>query len=291
MKKYFNSRTSKLVVGTVTLMVLAYLAAALGNLEFAPARSYQVSQAAGSSTGEIMLPAIPLWQQILFWVLIMIMLIAVFAILAPKERKRLVKRLGNITLIILLLAYLGLKYGSEALQPAPEPGVAEEMGGMPSQLAGTPAGQPQEFLPPVIHPALPFMVTLLILAGAMALAWWLVRRREAQRPPVLEEIASIARGAVDDLSSGRDWGNTIIAFYVRMSRSVGERRGFKRKRGTTPGEFAEELARAGLPVYTTRRLTQLFERVRYGGKESSKEDIQEAIACLTDILHACGEAL
>ena len=238
-----------------------------------------------------MLPEVPLWQQILFWIIILASLVSIFAIFSPKERKRLAKRLGNLTIVLLVLIYLGYRYGSTVLQPTPESGEPERIGAVlpPSASDGNLAEQPT---PPAIPPVVSFAVTLLIVFGVLALSWWLIMRKQTRRvPPPLEEIAGIARAALGDLSAGKDWGDTIINCYVRMNAAVGERRGFRRKKGTTPAEFADELERAGLPGYTTRRLTQLFERVRYGAKKSSKEDIHEAIACLTDILHACGEAL
>jgi hypothetical protein len=292
MKKLLKSRTSILILGIAALLALVYLAAALGNITFAPAQSFQTGQTVESSGGGRSLPDIPLWQQILFWLLILVLLITVLAVLAPRERKKLAKQLGNMTIILLVIAYLGLKYGSEVLQPTPEPTPAEVFEAMSLPSGETVTAQPQELPPPTLPPTLSFVVTLVFALGVMILAWWLVRRGQAQRPPPpLSEIAGIARSALNDLSAGKEWGNTIIACYVRMSQSVGERRGFTRKRGATPSEFAEELERAGLPGYTTRRLTQLFERVRYGAKQAGKDDIQEAIACLTDILHACGEAL
>jgi membrane protein implicated in regulation of membrane protease activity len=291
MKKLFASRTSILILGGVALLALAYLAASLGSIKFEPAQTYGIGQSSPDAPGALMLPAVPFWLQIFFWVLILFILISIFAVFSPKERKRLARRLGSLTIVLLVLAYVGYKYGSAALEPTPEPMETEISGALPPP-GGNTANPSQEFVPPSISPGLSFVVTLLIVSGVLAFSWWLVRRqrgRRAARP--LEEIAGIARTALDDLSAGKDWGDAIVNCYVRMNASVGERRGFRRKAGMTPAEFAEQLERAGLPGYTTRRLTRLFEQVRYGARKSSKEDINEAIACLTDILHACGEAL
>jgi len=292
MRKFLGSRTSILILGIVALLALVYLAASLGNIEFNPARTFVIGQSSKYAPAAIMMPDVPLWLQIFFWVIILFFLISIFAVFSPKERKRFARRLGSMTIMLLLLAYLVYEYGSSALKPTPEPMATEISGALTPPPGGNLTNSSQEFLPPTIPPVVSFLVTLLIIFGVVAFSWWFVRRRQAQRVlPPLEEIAGIAHAALDDLSAGKDWGDTIINCYVRMNASVGERRGFRRKAGMTPAEFAEQLERAGLPGYTTRRLTQLFEQVRYGARKSSKEDINEAIACLTDILHACGEAL
>jgi hypothetical protein len=59
----------------------------------------------------------------------------------------------------------------------------------------------------------------------------------------------------------------------------------------TPSEFAARLEQAGLPAEPVQRLTRLFEKVRYGGLRSTPTEAEEAVACLRDILHACGESL
>jgi hypothetical protein len=74
-----------------------------------------------------------------------------------------------------------------------------------------------------------------------------------------------------------------------MSAVLDEKRGIHRQRGMTPSEFASRLEQKGLPSDPVRRLTRLFERARYGGQESSQEDVNEAITCLRAILHAVGE--
>lgn len=57
----------------------------------------------------------------------------------------------------------------------------------------------------------------------------------------------------------------------------------------TPGEFALRLEQSGLPGDAVRRLTRLFERVRYGNQKAGLKDTNEAVACLTAILQYCGE--
>ena len=51
------------------------------------------------------------------------------------------------------------------------------------------------------------------------------------------------------------------------------------------------VSRAGLPGDAIRRLTGLFEMVRYGDRKSAPRDVTEAVSCLNAILRSCGEAL
>ena len=73
-----------------------------------------------------------------------------------------------------------------------------------------------------------------------------------------------------------------------MSIVVGEKRELRRSKDLTAGEFAIRLEGAGLPGEAVRRLTGLFEAARYGTRGASREEIAEALACLTTILTACG---
>ena len=74
-----------------------------------------------------------------------------------------------------------------------------------------------------------------------------------------------------------------------MSDVVGDRKRLQRDTAMTPTEFANRLEQAGLPGDAVRRLTRLFEGVRYGGHKAGPQETNEAVACLTTILHYCGE--
>jgi hypothetical protein len=102
------------------------------------------------------------------------------------------------------------------------------------------------------------------------------------------DLAEIVRTSLDDISSGRDWEAVIIKCYARMSDVVGSRRGVQRRKGFTPAEFSIRLVNAGLPGDAVRRLTHLFEEARYGTRQASQMEVNEAIACLDSVLTACG---
>ena len=109
--------------------------------------------------------------------------------------------------------------------------------------------------------------------------------------PSFKKIAGIARSSLRDISSGRDSTDVIINCYFRMSDVVADKRNLNRSAAMTPHEFAGRLEQAGLPGDAVRRLTRLFEKVRYGGHRTDSSAVNEAVACLTTILHYCGEAV
>jgi Lon protease-like protein len=107
----------------------------------------------------------------------------------------------------------------------------------------------------------------------------------------LEDLARIARTSLRELSDGRETTDVILNCYFRMSDVVADRRNLQRGLGMTPAEFASRLEEAGLPGEAVRRLTRLFESVRYGDRRAGPKEVNEAVACLTTILQYCGEAV
>jgi len=74
-----------------------------------------------------------------------------------------------------------------------------------------------------------------------------------------------------------------------MSDVVASKKNLQRGMSVTPAEFAANLERSGLPGDAVKKLTRLFESVRYGGQKAGPREINEAVVCLTSILQYCGE--
>jgi hypothetical protein len=151
------------------------------------------------------------------------------------------------------------------------------------------------FTPPDVPNWMNFLISLGVVLALLALIWGLSRwwgrlkyLRSLSKP--LDDLALIARSSLDDLAAGYDWDDVIVNCYARMGDAVSRRRGLVRKEAMTPAEFAQRLEQAGLPSDPVLRLTRLFESVRYGARKSSQNEINEAVSCLTAILHYCGEA-
>jgi hypothetical protein len=107
----------------------------------------------------------------------------------------------------------------------------------------------------------------------------------------MQKLAKIARASLRDLSAGRDSTDAIMDCYYRMSDTVFEKKNIDRSISMTPSEFAFQLENAGLPSDAVRRLTRLFESVRYGGHKSDPAAVNEAVTCLTTIVNYCGETV
>jgi len=139
-----------------------------------------------------------------------------------------------------------------------------------------------------------YLVSLLIVLSVLFLAWksyrvWQVLNRRPAKS--LQDLARIARSSLRDLSDGRETTDVIMNCYFRMSDVVSDRKNLQRGISMTPQEFASRLEEAGLPGDAVRRLTRLFESVRYGVRRAGPKDVNEAVACLTTILQYCGEAV
>ena len=134
------------------------------------------------------------------------------------------------------------------------------------------------------------LALLLIVLAWKVYSFWREFKESGSGTP-LKKIARIARTSLEDLSSGRNSTDVILNCYFRMSDVIADTQKLQRKASMTPAEFALQLERAGLPPDPVKRLTQLFETVRYGGHRSNPREVNEAVSCLTTILHHCGEAV
>lgn len=216
---------------------------------------------------------------------LLILLVFLFLVLiSPERRKRVSALVGRRLLIIagylLILVLLNRLAAPEEIstsQPAQLPPVPQLLSAPQSD------GIPVEVTPPVpppLPPGLGYIAALLIvLVGGMAVYWlWRLRHTPEQ------QLHAIARSALADLAAGRDWEDIVIRLYAEMSAAVSRQLKLDRDKAMTPHEFARRLEQVGLPVNAVNSLTRLFEKARYGGRHSSKAEIQEARACLTAIL-------
>lgn len=226
-----------------------------------------------------------LFIAILLWGLLLLFL------LAPGFRKRMLKFLFNLALTVLVLSYL---YNNQVISlpdlDIAAMGFAEQVNAENENITSPPV-----FVPPDDSSALSYIVTFGLVSIFVFICWYLVRlwmrlRVASTTPDNLPDLATIARSSLRDISEGHDWQGVIQECYLRMSEAVNKNRGIIRQDAMTTGEFARRLEEAGLPVSPVRRLTHLFEAVRYGGKKSSAADIDEAVSSLNAILQVCEEA-
>lgn len=139
-----------------------------------------------------------------------------------------------------------------------------------------------------------YLISVAVILGLMGLIWYIVRAVSARRTRLgrdylLEDIAAAARLSLRDMSTGRDWEDAVVRCYENMTEVVARRRGHQRDPYLTPSEFAARLEQSGLPSQAVRRLTRLFESVRYGARTSGAHESVEAEDCLREVLLYCGE--
>jgi hypothetical protein len=211
-------------------------------------------------------------------------------LLDKEQRKKFAKAMLRILLLAAAVLLVANRFGNQDLAQntaTPEGGAATGVNINPGQRTSPPA-----FVPPQLPAWAIYLIAfgiLLAIGGGIWLFYWLRQKRLAAEP--LDELAQIASSSLQAIQTGEDWENTIVQCYQRMSTVVNTRRRLARQPAVTPTEFAYELELAGLPGDAVRRLTTLFERVRYGAKKTSRQDISAAVECLSTILHACHEAL
>ncbi len=288
MKKIPGSKASVLTLGVASILAMVYLTAGLASLDFEPARPFNVGRTPDTSYTQP--GALPAWIITAVIAVFALILVLIILRLSLQERRKFLWGLVRLAFlgIILLIFMSKLTSGPSTVIPeTPEAGVAVTPAASGTEAAALPA-PPAQFTPPQVSPWVAYLVTLFILLSITGVWGFILRRRKTIRPVPLDELAGIAQSAVGDLQAGREWGSTILECYFRMTRVVGERRGFKRRASLTPAEFAVELERARLPIEAIHRLTRLFERVRYGAKVSTRKDIDEAVHCLESIVQACG---
>ncbi len=276
----------------IVLVAITLLVSSLHDVRFQPGRSLSIRPTSDYpvllQTPEV-LAETPIWKILLFWLAFFVNMILFFYLLPPELRKRIFRQMLSFSLGLLILL-IALRYRIIQL-PTLSSDPAKQAGQVPpgpnSNLA------PPIFHPPQITPWMAYLISVSILLGLLILGWlvyrWLMRSRTHRYAPH-HAIADIAQSSLDDLASGRDWGDVIIQSYARMSEVVSAKRGLQRPGAATPREFAKRLEVAGLPAEAVNRLTRLFESVRYGARKSNQTDINEAVACLDSILRACGVA-
>lgn len=154
---------------------------------------------------------------------------------------------------------------------------------------------PAEFHPPQIPNLFLYLISLAVTLSVIFIVWMVVHFRRSPLPSVrsqsLEEIGEAARLALDDMAAGLDEKDAVIHCYARMSDIVLHSQNIERGASRTAAEFAIRLEAAGLPGDSVRRLTRLFESVRYGTRTSRETEVEEARECLADIARFCGEAI
>jgi hypothetical protein len=284
MKSFFENKIWVIFLAVGAFVGLIVLASGLGEMEFQPMFStglqretnpFDFSRFETGSGGELFRYLIP--------GLLLLMYLLMLGRPQPQKSSSLLsalmRALAFILFFVLVFSRMAKEGGflsEEALEGLPVPGAGDV--------------QLQEFVPPEITTGWAFWITsVLILVFGVVIVFFVNRVFDRFYKPAqdVDQIAEIARNALNDLSNAKTTKNVIIRCYLDMNNAVGEKRGLVREAAMTPAEFAIRLKGMGLPTDALHGLTEVFERVRYGGQNVSPEEIKEAKRCLTSILKAC----
>lgn len=286
MRPFFESKTWVILLALIAFGGLVLLASSLDEMNFPPIFSagttrsgspFDFSSLEGGmeGLGKYLLPSL---------------LVIAYLLSLGKPRQQngndsllaaLIRALGFILFIVLVFGQMAKRNNL----------ISEEMmgeGGVPLQTAPElPDIQP--FSAPDVSIGSTFgVVGLLLLVFGAAAVFFINRAFDRLPKPASEmkELAAIARTALGQLDA-KPSKNIIIKSYLDMNAAVGEKRGLIREEAMTPAEFAVRLDSLGLPLDAVHGLTEVFERVRYGGQDVGAEETEEAKRCLTSILKAC----
>jgi len=293
MRSLLENKRLILLFAVLALMALIVLATSLNQIPFREGQRFSQDEAVKARVApQDVINAwveIPWWKQVGIWVLLSVLVILVGSLLSPEMRKILIRRFIRLALTFWGLFYIFKNY--RQLIPALNLTIAPAAPGQNSNGSTTPA---PVFTPSQISPVFTYLISFGFALLALVVIWGLYRgwqRYNALMNPnkPLDEIARIARSSLNDLSAGMNSSDVIINCYLRMSEVVSANRQLHRATAMTPYEFALRLEQAGLPGEAVKRLTRLFEGVRYGDRKSSPRDVNEAVSCLNTILHYCGE--
>ncbi|MCP4140770.1 MAG: DUF4129 domain-containing protein [Chloroflexi bacterium] len=297
MRSLLQRRKVVLLFSVLAVLMLVWLAAGLSDLKLSTGYSLRLwgneSNTNSVQTGfdfiKEDIAKIPLWQQIVLS-LVFLILFGVFTALLPADiRKRLFRSMFSVVLIAFAMLYYFDNYKFLA-SPTPLD-LTTEMSvddNAPEEFSTTsPVYEEKPVSPALVYISSAIVLLVLAFIARKPFMRWLSQRN---RSP-LNNFGNIARASLDDLSEGQEWEDVIVNAYMQMSEIARDRRGVLRQQAMTPSEFISRLELAGLPPDPIRRLTRLFEKVRYSGQKAAENEIDEARGCLKAIAAACGEPL
>jgi hypothetical protein len=274
-----------LFVLSIVIVAMLLLSAGLSELVFLPGQPIPLGYSPMGLWGMFDRP----WQvklfetvfRVLIFIAVLILPFSIIYFLVSREaRKRILLDFLRL-LPILVIVYV--------LAQRMQPGASSLDQGLPPALPDASSEAPLVDVDAVL-PGWFFGVTsvglaLLVATVLVGLGWFVWRRR--RRDSSLEQLAQQAEEAIDAIQTGADLRDTVMRCYYEMSRVLRQQRGIRRHQAMTPREFVAFLEEAGLPSEAVRRLTKLFEQVRYGAKALSQGEEAQALASLKTIVEFC----
>lgn len=285
-----------------TLIAIILLAGGLSELPLRPGEPFPFSllwggSAAGGGGGAGLRPDVPaslveLAMMLTLFLLTLVLLLWIITfIIRPQARKRMLRRIITYLALLLLVYSMLNLFEQMELNPLVEAEAGQGQGQPAAPLEPLP--EPPAFV--IEHPqwlvlTVAFGVIALLLGGL----WWLMQRRPSQQSTGaeqerLDQFLRETQQALDHLQRGGQWHQTVLDCYQAMSRLFAEERGIERGQAMTVRDFERHLAGLGLRDEHIRRLTRLFEQVRYGSATGPNPAAEaEALDCLSAIAKSYG---
>jgi hypothetical protein len=286
-----------LILLGIAIAAIIILAAGLPNLKLLPGQPFSLpffgertpaepGQYETLPGGEFLLSLV---RGLIIMLALLIPVTVILAIVFPKFRKSVLQRLLSVILLLVCL-YALMRLRPDIFSIAEEVPIPDQAG----QSAQLPPISPTELVsepPQWLTPVASLCLALPFAALLIGLAVRLLSRRQRHPKSPLEQLAQEAEDAIFQLRAGSDLKNTVIRCYAEMTRVLAEQRGIRRKESMTTREFEEYLRALNLPDAPIKRLTRLFEDVRYGTVVPGAKEEQQAISSLAAIAEACKKSV
>lgn len=273
-----RKRISLLIGAAVSLLILA---TSLSNLQLQAGAPFPGSDSSNQVDPSAADPipsnvySSPILQGIISLIIVILTLYILVRLIPLVDIKRTLRWL-LVIVILLVVAYMIPHVPASPAVPLPGGSSDGELPAFeyPVSPLGTP---PLELI---------WLVSMGLVLGVGLVAVRFLRgwRHSARTEDQLSQEAELA---IHALAAGANLRNVIIRCYLQMAQALQEEQGIERSENMTVQEFEDLLAIRGLPSGPVKQLSRLFENVRYGGQQTTKEDEARAVESLNAIVEFC----
>ncbi len=244
-------------LGVLIVLGLMFLVGALRGTEFRGGKPFPAADSGGMGPA---LPSPPVstdWflDFFRFFIFVGVIFVAFGLIFSKRFRKRFLYLLFALGILALLFHYLPLRLEIPERLEAPPP----------SSPSGDTAGQVEPV--PQAPKWAPYLAAL-VVAFVLAIVFGLRLSAALERRRKRKAIREVVQEAFDELRSGAPVYDVVLRCWMRMVEILSKKSGTKDRPSLTAREFAENLRKLGFQHEAIEILTELFEEVRYGRKES-----------------------
>ncbi len=280
-----------LFMALAAALILLLVSSSLSQLELTPGEPLPMGNMASTlegtfmpKSGEIILQLIRLFFLL---AIISIPILVVLLIVSPKARRQFLREMVRVIPMILLVILFGriarlVRAPENEEVPAPQAGD----GLSPDFVPGGELVMPELSNQWTVVAIVAIAVTITVIIGLIV---WFTLRNSKRTPDVRERILAQTGRALRQIEMGGEVRDVIQRCYREMNTALREQRGVQRRANLTTQEFQEHLVGLGFPARAVRTLTHLFEEVRYGSKTGTPEMVDEAVACLTELMESMRE--